>query len=92
MLTWAGYDLWVDTPNDGQKRVKLPYIMGDGENAYLQLGQRSKSFGPGDRITFSAQELMEVCWTVYLFADDLSMNVQAYAQQQIVAWQSSAGA
>ena len=77
-LTWLGYDVVAVGP-DGSQRVELPYMVGEGEQLHLELNSRKKEFRAGSRLTLTAQELMEISWTIFLFAEELVANVEAAA-------------
>jgi hypothetical protein len=81
IVSWLAYKAHVQSDADEQL-VELPYVVGDGE-VFVQQVVQTKSFSIGERIEFSAKELMEVCWTVFAFAEDLASNVARFASEMI---------
>jgi hypothetical protein len=75
VVSWLGFEVWVESPTE-ERPIGLPYFVGEDETLSLRNSARKKVFNLGESIEFSTDELMQVCWTVFLFAQQLSENVE----------------
>jgi hypothetical protein len=79
IITWARLEMYFQ-PNDGERVViRPPQVLKDG---IVQVSNEitEKRVPRGDRVSFSAREFAEICWTVHSFGNQLVKNVVEHSE------------
>lgn len=75
-ITWRRLNVFLKN-EDGEK----PVIIGDRvekeSEVWIRHDDMSKSFALGQPVRISTQEFAEVCWSLWLFGEDLAGKIKA---------------
>jgi len=79
-VTWR--TLIVRAGNEDESRAIEPgSLVKQGEIVRLVAEDRVRTFALGERITFTAQEFIEICLSLQLFVNEMVRSVQNYGQR-----------
>ena len=67
---------------DGEKALEIGRRVEKESIVGMRFEDTSKSFPLGHPIRFSAQEFSDVCWSLFLFGDDLVQKISDLGLQR----------
>lgn len=80
-VTWKRLELVVGTETE-ERIVQEGHIVDEGEELFLRSATGSRLFAPGQRVSFSAQEFGEICYTLSLAAQEMQMGLEAFLRKK----------
>jgi len=84
-LVWLGMECYAETPKGKKHSLMPPFpknsvILKEGSNVMIHCVDRIREYKLGDHITFSPNDLGEICLVFHMATDDIAKSALDYAK------------
>ena len=78
-VKWIKLEIFV-ARGDENRTLTIGSDVHSGEKIGVRFAKTTRLFHRGDRVTFTAQEFVEICLAILLFGKDLTQRLNAYGE------------